>query len=177
MCLLRWAASIHKELARQSPVTPKKTSEISNKPESLGSSLRRPDGLLERVILKVKSLSDMDKKLKKELPSFLRPHSKLGNYENGKISLIVDSSAMASKWHYLKPDLLQKLRSDPAFSGLVSIDIKIDPTQFDFKNTPEKPKARKFSPETLELLKQTIFSTQDSKIREKLEKLLRFGDL
>lgn len=167
-------AVYRKNPPRQRPVIAK-NSEL--KPESLKAFLHHPGGSLAKLIHKVKSLAELDQKLKKELPSFLRPHSKLAHYdpEIGKILLVVDSSAMASKWHYLKPNLLEKLRKEPEFGGLVQIDIKTDPSAFMSKPVSPPVTARQFSAGTTALLRELALSSEDKKLREGFLKLLRHG--
>jgi len=146
----------------------------------------RFDNSLDQLISKIKQFEYLDKQLKLDLPSFLRPHCKIANFntDQGKISLVVSSSSMAAKWHYLKPNLLIKLRANPVFSGVSHIDIHIDPNLFlnnqnqnnknlgdlDNKNN----KSKKFSQESSQVLKQTIQACQDEKIKKQLEKLLKY---
>ncbi len=141
----------------------------------------RSENSLDHLISKIKQFEYLDKQLKLDLPSFLKPHCKIANFntDQGKISLVVSSSSMAAKWHYLKPGLLIKLRANPVFSGVSQIDIQIDPNLFlNHKNINHKNiinnKSKKFSPESSQVLKQTIQACQDEKIRKQLEKLLKY---
>lgn len=146
------------------------------KPELISNALIRPEGALNNIVSKVKNMAYLDQQLKQDLPSFLKPHCRLGSFENGKIVITVDSSAMGSKLNFLKQNILEKLRSDRNFSGVIAIEIKIDPSVFEASKPAEKPKVpRKFSAQTTELLKQKILATQDKNMREKLEKLLKHG--
>jgi len=148
----------------------------SKTPEAIANSLKHPEGELNNLVSKVKTLAYLDQKLKQDLPSFLKAHCRLGNFSNGKIILTVDSSAMASKLNFLKLNILEKLRSERDFSGVVAIEIKIDPSQFESSRPTEKPIIpRKFSAQTAEILKQKILETQDKNLREKLEQLLKSG--
>lgn len=151
---------------------------------SRSNSSNSCDSSLNDLISKIKKFEYLDKQLKLDLPSFLKPHCKIANFnmDQGKISLVVSSSSMAAKWHYLKANLLEKLRSNPVFAGVSQIDIKIDPSVFitnNLKNDTEnnlnnKNKSKKFSQESSEVLKQTIQACQDEKIRKQLEKLLKY---
>ncbi len=141
---------------------------------------------LRNLISQIKKFEYLDKQLKLNIPSFLQPHCKLAYFDPalGKINLVVSSSAMAAKWHYLKANLLVNLRANPVFAGISSIDIKIDPSVFaqnlnkDLNKDLNKNnlnKNKKFSKQSSELLNQTIQSCQDEKIKKQLEKLLKYA--
>lgn len=134
--------------------------------------LHNASGQLDEIVRHVSTLKSLNKLLNQLLPENLRPHCKLANFNKGTLAIAVDSGAIASKWHYLKPQLLSKLRSHPTFAGTASIKIDVRPEYFTEPKEPEPIIGKKFSEKTRTELMTLISNTKDAKLKAKLEALL-----
>ena len=110
---------------------------IRNPKRSINDVLCDPQHSLGKIIQKAKSIENLQKQLQKELPNPIAQHVWVGTYENGILTLLVDSAAIATQLRFSVPDIRENLRQQPQWYGLKSISVKIivDPP----KSSVEKP--------------------------------------
>lgn len=135
--------------------------------------LKNASGQLDHIVRHIADLKALDGLLNTLLPAELRPHCKIANFEKGKLSIAVSNGAIASKWHYLKPQLLSQLRRHPTFAGIAHINIAARPEYFAEPQEPEPIEGQKFSEQTRQQLMTLISNTDDKKLKIKLEELLK----
>lgn len=76
------------------------------------------------------------------LPEDVQQHCQVGHYQKGILTLVASSSAWATQLRFLSGELLQKLRQDPKWAHIRSIQIKVEslkPTQIVTDPEPETP--------------------------------------
>lgn len=83
------------------------------------------DSTLSHLITKALSIDKLNNSLKKILSPELSEQCRLGQYENGIMTLYIHSAAYATQMRFYVPDLLTELRQHQAFYGLKSIQVKI----------------------------------------------------
>lgn len=135
--------------------------------------LQSAQGELADIIKRAKSVNNFDSSLQELLPKALQPHCKVANFNNGNLMLYVDSGAIASKFHFIKPSLLSDLRKHPGFAGLASIEVKISQEAFKTTQIDTKVVEKHFSSEVSQQLIELIANTEDHDIKKSLEHLLR----
>lgn len=84
-----------------------------------------PGSPLGKIVDKINALQHFQALLEKHLEPTITQHCRLGQYENGIITLLTHSAAIATQLRFQVPQLLSTLRQDPQFAGLRSIQIKI----------------------------------------------------
>lgn len=113
---------------------------------------------LSKIVDKVNAIHHLQSSFEKLLPSEITAHCRLGQYDNGIITLFTDSAATATQLRFQVPQLLSQLRQDKQFAGLRSIQIKIAqymPTyQKEDVSSALKTTPLQLSPENAEALRQ-----------------------
>ena len=96
---------------------------------SISAYLQTQDTPLGKIIERARHINEIQNSLKLDLGSEFSDHIWVGSYQNGLLSLMVDSASLATKLRFSIPDIREKLRKQSAWSGLKSIQIKILVTQ------------------------------------------------
>ncbi len=125
---------------------------------------------LTRIIETANHIHQAQDNLVLELaPEFIN-HFWVGTYQNGLLSVFVDSAILATKLRFYIPDIRDKLRKQPQWSGLKSIEVKIMVTKTTFATPIKTPMEKKIlPPKKLDLSKETI--EQINNLADNLEKL------
>lgn len=82
---------------------------------------------LGQLLHKVFQLRGLEEILQRYLDDDFLVHTKLGSYQNGKLTLLTESGSWATKLKYQIPDLLTKLRKHQAWAGIRNIEVKVAP--------------------------------------------------
>lgn len=141
-------------------------------PKAVNNLLRDYGGSdLRKIVRQAQRLLSMDQIVAPFLPQNLRSHCQTAQITATSLTLIVDSAAWLTHLRYLKPQLLEQLKSQPQCVHLKEIIFRIQPTQ---NAGPEKvapPKPRKLSTDNKELLRSTASIVNDPLLKKALEKL------
>ena len=129
---------------------------------------------LGQLLHKVFQLRELEDILKHYLDDGYLVHTKLGSYQNGKLTLLTESGSWATKLKYQIPDLLSKLRQHPTLAGLRNIEIKVAPHLCTPLEDP-KPKVietGEISQTTKSMLQQSAESLSDDPLSAQLKAAL-----
>ncbi|MGE3319945.1 MAG: DUF721 domain-containing protein [Candidatus Berkiella sp.] len=116
----------------------------------LVSNLLQGEGsTLTKLIEQAQAVAELNKTLEQVLDSELIAHCRVGYYEKGVLTLLVQSAAFATRLRYFTPTILSKLRTYKDWVGLCSIQIKIEtiivPTQAELTPKEEYKPPQKLS--------------------------------
>lgn len=94
---------------------------------NISSYLKRsePTSVLGQIIEKAERIHLIQSSLDKELGSEFSGQVWIGQYEKGILSLLSESASLATKLRFSIPDIRDKLRKQPLWAGLKSIEVKI----------------------------------------------------
>ena len=99
--------------------------------KSIGLLLKNSP-IMGKLFKKLQQLEQIKQIIPNFIPEVIKNHCKVGNLEEGVLTLVTNSPAWKHKLNFLKMDLLEQLRkSSPLLAGLSSISIKIDYLQED----------------------------------------------
>lgn len=101
-----------------------KKSKINNISAYLQSSDSH-NSLLAQIVQRAHQIRLIQSRLESELGSEFLGHLWVGNYQGGLLNLLVDSATLATKLRFSIPDIRDKLRQQPEWAGLKSIQVKI----------------------------------------------------
>ncbi|MDF2530282.1 MAG: Dna[CI] antecedent, DciA [Gammaproteobacteria bacterium] len=149
--------------------------------ENLQTILSHSNGDLAKILQVAKKIQVLNELLQNELPKDLQQQVRLININQGKLILEVSNSSFASKLHYMKSELLYRLRKLPEFSYLKSasdIEHKIAQKIHLEKQTTPEPSDFQLSEQTTQSLISCIESASNDKLKKTLEKFLQhYGKL
>jgi hypothetical protein len=133
----------------------------------------KENNILSRVMQQVNRLQALNDAVKRLLPRDLGAHIQVANLDKGRLILEVDSNSWASILHYQKSDLLQQLRGNPEFAGLISIEHRVNPAlKFAPKSVRSLRPPVKLSINNLKMLTELAANTKDTKLRDSLLQLI-----
>lgn len=133
---------------------------------------------LQRLFYRARSFGQVLCQVKQHLDHDLAEHCCAASIHEHTLVLHTTSSAWATRLRYISRQLLSSLQSEPDFSHLTHIDIKIKhplhlPTLVNPEDKPTPPTP--LSPHTVKLLEDTASHSEDPKLREALRRLARRG--
>lgn len=129
---------------------------------------------LAAIVRQVNRLKQLNDSVKRLLPEKLRQHCQVANLDKGRLLLEVDNNSWGSQLYYAKPELLQKLRQNPEFAGLIGIEHRVNPalrTDHNKSQRALRPPV-KLSLDNLQQLAQLATSTENEQLKNSLLKLL-----
>lgn len=127
---------------------------------------------MQVILRKMKTVSALNQHLQTALPAEFIGHCRALLFDKGKLTLAVSNSSLANKLRFCKSDLLEKLRTIPAFGGISTIHHVIQPVETKTSNAKKSPQPRKLSPAVLALLKQMSEETQEPALRQTFQDFL-----
>jgi len=92
---------------------------------SISDLFNKPESLLSKLLAQVKAIEKLNNTLSQVLETELIPHCRVGSYDNGVLTLLADSAAIATRLRYAVPDAMSKLRGIQEWAGLCSIKVKV----------------------------------------------------
>lgn len=112
-------------------------------PYAICDLLTNDGSTLSKIVDKVNAINECQALFDKILGVELTQQCRLGQFENGVMTLLTHSAAIATQLRFRVPELLSQLRQNPSFAGLCSIQIKIAQYMPSYKNeiAPDAPKA------------------------------------
>ena len=126
---------------------------------------------LRRIVRQAQRLLAMDKIFKECLPENIRPHCHLAQITATELTLLVDGAAWLTHLRYLKPQLLQQLKTHPQCAYLKEIQYRIQPAQKWGEKAEPAPVMRHLSTENKELLQSTAAMVSNPQLKKALLKL------
>ncbi len=92
----------------------------------IGNLLAGESTSLRKLIEQAQAVSELNNTLVQVLDSDLIAHCRVGFYDKGVLTILVQSAAYATRLRYHVPTLLSKLRTYKDWGGLCSIQLKIE---------------------------------------------------
>ena len=128
----------------------------------------QPRALLQRA----DATAQLERRIRQQLPETIAPHCRIAALERNRLTLLVESSAWATRLRYLSAQLLTTLRRDPDLAGLVTIQIRIaSPAPLPAPQSAPPP----ISAESAHQLQTCAERIADPRLREPLLRLARRG--
>lgn len=133
---------------------------------------------LQRLFHRARSYERVLRQVKQHLDHDLGEHCCAASIHEHTLVLHTTSAAWASRLRYISRQLLSTLQTEPDFTHLTHIDIKIKhplqlPTLVNPQDKPAPPTP--LSPHSVMLLEDAAAHTDDPKLREALQRLARRG--
>lgn len=104
--------------------------------KSLKSLLTSRGGALDTLHLEARIHDDRAAKVQASLPEGYRTKVRVGDLDQGLLTLYVPSAEVASKLRFEEQTLLDALRSDRLFQGLRRIQMRVRPTPIAHQHQP-----------------------------------------
>jgi hypothetical protein len=136
--------------------------------------LQQDNAVLGRLLTKIELLNHLNKIFTEQLDPQLARHCQLVNYEDKHLIVMTNNAIWATQFRFQIPQLISKLRLQPAFSDLLTVQCKIIPLRFD-KRIPEaqqKPKMA-LSLKTAEIVLATAKTIKDPRLQAIMEKIAK----
>lgn len=130
-----------------------------------------PDGL-QTVLNHSQRLEAFNRILRGCIPAPLNQHCQVANLRDNILVLHADSSAWALKLRYGSRALLQQLRQR-GIPGLDTIEVKVRPNLAPYRS--EKIRPARMSTKTAQLLDSIANDTNDSHLKNALQRLAQHG--
>lgn len=105
-----------------------------NQPQSIIKLLQKKHSSLADLYKKANSIQEIDHKLKKYLDPSLQDKFQLANIEPDVATLIVNSSAWATRLRYNIPTILNLLNNNLNFTAIKTVRIKIKKSILEIKS-------------------------------------------
>lgn len=117
----------------------------------------------------------LNKKWQALVPSEISRFGRVAHYENGKLQLIADNAAYASRLLLSKNEMMAHLKMDVEFQYLTDIGVKVVPLKATentalLQGNKEKPK---LSAKAQTTIRKTAQHIKDARLKAALEKLVR----
>ena len=104
------------------------------------------------------------------VPNMLAQFCKIRHYMNGSLTLEASSGAAATQLRFLQPQLISKLKTQPKFSGLHTITVKVAGPKAQL-DRHYKRKAIAVSQQNQELIRDTASTINDDDLASSMRKL------
>lgn len=91
------------------------------------ASILNTSPMLQEILKKTEDLIKLNHKVQEQLEPSLKPHCRVTNWRNGILVLTTSSPAYKHLLRFREIELLSILRADPAFSGIISIQSRVNP--------------------------------------------------
>ncbi len=126
---------------------------------------------LRKIVRQAQRLLAMNQIIIPFLPVNLRSHCQTAQITATSLTLIVDSAAWLTHLRYLKPQLLEQLKTQPQCVNLKEIIFRIQPSQNASPEKVEPTKPRELSTDNKELLRSTASIVNDPLLKKALLKM------
>lgn len=111
----------------------------------------------QHLTSKMSDLNRLRQSLMTLAPNMILQNCRIGNFEDGRLTLIVPSPALANKLRYLSPELMAQLQPQEPWQNLKTIKVLVCADEDGYSSTRPSLPARKgsLSTQTAALLKST----------------------
>lgn len=138
------------------------------------TSLLRSTPDLQKFVDKLEQLEHINRYIADHLEPGLADNCQVANLRDGSLVLSTTSPAWHHKLRFVTMDLLSTLRANPLWSGLKSIEVRVDylpPTHHDTPTNFKTPSS--ISAQNAKLLRQTATHIRNEKLAQALTRLAR----
>jgi hypothetical protein len=150
---------------------------MSQQTKNINTILTHDGSSLSRLINRAKALTALHEKMEAVIGANLKNRYKLGTYQKGTLSLLTDNGSTATELRYCVPEIVQLLRKDPIWAGLIKIQVKVHHDWHEYeelkKPLPKPEKSDPLSSKTLNSLQVLADSLKGNPKNETLEKSIR----
>lgn len=124
---------------------------------------------LHSLLQQAQNLSQLQALVHQYLAPAAREQLRLGGYENGLLTLVLNDAAWATRLRYQQEQLVQQLRQHDPFAGLLRIRLKVRPAS----NHPEpaETERRYLTANASEHIRQSAEQIEDPQLRAALKRL------
>ena len=127
---------------------------------------------LQKFVSKLQHLEQINNYLLTHLDPQLAPHCRVANLRDGALVLSTTSPAWNHKLRFAAVDILSLLRANPLWSGLKSIEVRVDYLVPKPHNTPTNFKTASLaSAQNAKLIQQTATHISNNKLSGSLKRL------
>lgn len=105
---------------------------------SLDCLFNSDNGQVNNIIKKFYLLQALNEAFMNIIDERFKPYCRVGNYRDGIVVIMVDSSTWMTPLRFQAPELLSKLRRVPGLAGIAQIEFKVMPSSME----PEAPAAK-----------------------------------
>lgn len=138
------------------------------------TSLLRTTPDLQKFVDKLEQLEHMNRYLASHLEPGLANNCRVANLRDGSLVLSTTSPAWHHKLRFATMDLLSALRANPLWSGLKSIEVRVDYLPPSHDDTPTNFKTpNPISVQNAKLLRQTATHIRNEKLAEAMTRLAK----
>lgn len=138
------------------------------------TSLLRSTPDLQKFVDKLEQLEHMNRYIAAHLEPGLAENCQVANLRDGSLILSTTSPAWHHKLRFATMDLLSTLRANPLWSGLKSIEVRVDYIPLTHHDTPTNFKTPSaISAQNAKLLRQTATHISNEKLANAITKLAR----
>jgi hypothetical protein len=127
---------------------------------------------LRALIDQTGRLEHLQRLLEDQLQPAAREHCKVATYREGTLLLIIGDGHWATRMRYQQKRLLRQLQTQEAFTGLLRILFKVQPSAPAAAGLAPPDRLSKNAAETI---RSAATSIEDPKLRAALERLARHG--
>tara|TARA_R110002110_G_scaffold121431_2_gene297231 strand:- start:68359 stop:68853 length:495 start_codon:yes stop_codon:yes gene_type:complete len=150
---------------------------MSQQTKNINAILTHDGSSLSQLISRAKALNALHEKIETVIGEKLKNRYKLGSYQKGTLSLLTDNGSTATELRYSVPEIVQLLRQDPMWVGLIKIQVKVHHDWHEYeelkKPLPKPEVAEPLSTKTLTSLQILADSLKDDPKNQTLEKSIR----
>lgn len=141
------------------------------------TSLIRATPDLQKFVEKLEQLDHINRYLSTHLEPALADNCRVANLRDGALVLSTTSPAWHHKLRFVTMDLLSTLRANPLWSGLKSIEVRVDYLPTTHHDTPTNFKTPSaISAQNAKLLRQTATHITNEKLASALSRLAKRSD-
>lgn len=127
---------------------------------------------LRNFVAKVEHLEQINQIIASKLEPSLANNCRVANLRDGTLILATTSPAWNHKLRFSSLDLLTALRADPRWSGLKSIEIRVDYLPNTQSASPPEPRKRiPISKASVEIIKDAAKNISNHKLATALDRL------
>lgn len=131
--------------------------------------LNHNSDLITRLMARARQLRRLENALMPVLQGELAHHVRLAGYQQGILTLLVDSPAWASQLRFSKPNLLKKLKNSDKFSEIADIIVKVAPIDQSHDSVSHTIRVR--SKQAKESLLSTADAVNNDALKDALKRL------
>lgn len=137
---------------------------------SVNKVLQEADAELAILVTRTRQISGLTEQFRSLLEPDLAPHCYIGNIEKGKLTIMVDSAAWASKFRFCSQTILPALNAvHPAFSQIDTLQVKVLNQSYEPKPVPyQRPELNQENAKGLLTLAESV---EDSDLQKALTRL------
>jgi hypothetical protein len=141
------------------------------------TSLLQSSAEMQNFLGKVDALAQLNTLIASKLEPSLASNCRVANLRDGILILATTSPAWNHKLRFYSVDLLSELRSDPRWSGLKSIEIRVDYLpNTESASAPGSKRGISISKENAELLSQLAETIANPKLAQALKRVSSKGN-